>query len=56
MSIVGGEKIVPVVNLIRDALFTVPFMHIDETPLNAPSIVMHSHSRQILCFPDIAGT
>lgn len=33
MSIVGGEKIVPVVNLIRDALFTAPFMHIDETPL-----------------------
>jgi hypothetical protein len=33
VSIVGGEKIVPVVNLIRDALFTAPFMHIDETPL-----------------------
>jgi transposase len=33
MSTVGGEKIVPVVNLIRDALFTAPFMHIDETPL-----------------------
>ena len=33
MSIVGGEKIVPVVNLIRDALFAAPFMHIDETPL-----------------------
>jgi transposase len=33
MSAVGGEKVVPVVNLIRDALFTAPFMHIDETPL-----------------------
>ena len=33
MSIVGGEKVVPVLNLIRDALFTAPFMHIDETPL-----------------------
>ena len=33
MSTVGGEKVVPVVNLIRDALFTAPFMHIDETPL-----------------------
>ena len=33
MSIVGGEKIVPVINLIRDALFTAPYMHIDETPL-----------------------
>jgi transposase len=33
MSILGGEKIVPVVNLIRDALFAAPFMHIDETPL-----------------------
>ncbi len=55
MSIVGGERIVPVVNLIRDALFTAPFMHIDETPLNALSIVTHSHSRQMLCLPDIAG-
>lgn len=33
MSTVGGEKVVPVVNLLRDALFTAPFMHIDETPL-----------------------
>jgi len=33
VSTVGDEKVVPVVNLIRDALFTVPFMHIDETPL-----------------------
>jgi len=33
MSIVGGEKVMPVINLIRDALFTAPFMHIDETPL-----------------------
>ena len=33
MSMVGGEKVVPVINLIRDALFTAPFMHIDETPL-----------------------
>jgi transposase len=33
MSIVGGEKVVPVVNLMRDALFAAPFMHIDETPL-----------------------
>ncbi len=33
MSIIGGEKIVPVINLISDALFAAPFMHIDETPL-----------------------
>jgi transposase len=33
MSAVGGEKIVPVINLMRDALFTVSFIHIDETPL-----------------------
>jgi transposase len=33
MSLIGGEKIVPVINLIRDALFAAPFMHIDETPL-----------------------
>ncbi len=33
MCIVGGDKVVPVINLIRDALFTAPFMHIDETPL-----------------------
>ncbi|HEY0796389.1 MAG TPA: IS66 family transposase [Acidisarcina sp.] len=33
MNIVGGEKVVPVINLIRDALFSAPFMHIDETPL-----------------------
>jgi transposase len=33
MSAVGGEQVVPVVNLFRDALFTAPFMHIDETPL-----------------------
>ncbi len=33
MSTVGGEKVVPVVNLISEALLTAPFMHIDETPL-----------------------
>ncbi len=33
MSTVGGEKVVPVINLMRDALFEVGFMHIDETPL-----------------------
>ncbi|MGA2191271.1 MAG: IS66 family transposase [Steroidobacteraceae bacterium] len=33
VSTVGGENIVPVINLIRDALFAAPFMHIDETPL-----------------------
>jgi transposase len=30
MSIVGGEKVVPVVNLIRDGLFAALFTHIDE--------------------------
>jgi transposase len=33
VSTVGGEKVVPLINLINDALFAAPFMHIDETPL-----------------------
>ena len=33
VSIVGGEKVMPVINLIREALFAMVFMHIDETPL-----------------------
>jgi transposase len=33
VNTVGGEKVVPVINLISDALFAAPFMHIDETPL-----------------------
>lgn len=30
---VGGEKVVPLINLMNEALFAVVFMHIDETPL-----------------------
>lgn len=29
----GGEKVVPLINLMNEALFLVSFMHIDETPL-----------------------
>jgi hypothetical protein len=50
VNTVGGEKIVPLINLMGEELFAVPFMHIDETPLNAPTIVTHSHLRQMLCF------
>jgi len=30
---VGGEKVVPLINLMGEELFTAMFMHIDETPL-----------------------
>lgn len=33
VNTVGGEKIVPLINLIGEELFAAPFMHIDETPL-----------------------
>lgn len=33
VNTVGGEKVVPLINLMNEALFIVPFMHIDETPL-----------------------
>ena len=33
VSTIGGEKVVPLINLINEALFAAPFMHIDETPL-----------------------
>ena len=33
VNTVGGEKIVPLVNLMAEALLAAPFMHIDETPL-----------------------
>jgi transposase len=33
VNTVGGEKVVPLINLLGEELFTVPFMHIDETPL-----------------------
>jgi len=29
----GGEKVVPLINLMNEALLAAPFMHIDETPL-----------------------
>ncbi len=44
VSAVGGEKVVPLINLINEALFAAPFMHIDETPL------------QILCSDKAAGS
>ena len=46
----------PLLNLMDERLRSSGYVRIDETRVNAPSIVMHSHSRQILCFPDIAGT
>jgi transposase len=33
VNTVGGEKVVPLINLMNEALFVVPYMHIDETPL-----------------------
>jgi transposase len=33
VNTVGGEKVVPLINLLGEELFTVAFMHIDETPL-----------------------
>ncbi len=33
VNTVGGEKMVPLVNLMVEALLAAPFMHIDETPL-----------------------
>lgn len=33
VNTIGGEKVVPLCNLMNETLFTVAFMHIDETPL-----------------------
>lgn len=33
VNTIGGEKVVPLLNLMNETLFTVDFMHIDETPL-----------------------
>jgi transposase len=33
VNTVGGEKVVPLINLINEALFAVSYLHIDETPL-----------------------
>jgi transposase len=33
VNTVGGEKVVPLINLMNEALFTVSYIHIDETPL-----------------------
>jgi transposase len=33
VNTIGGEKVVPLCNLLNETLFTVDFMHIDETPL-----------------------
>jgi transposase len=33
VNTVGGEKVVPLINLMNEALFTVSYLHIDETPL-----------------------
>ena len=33
VNTIGGEKIMPLINLMNEALFAAPFMHIDETPL-----------------------
>jgi transposase len=54
VNTVGGEKVVPLIKLMGEELLAAAFMHIDETPLNAPSIVMHSHLCQMLCLQAIA--
>ena len=33
VNTLGGEKVVPLCNLLNETLFTVDFLHIDETPL-----------------------
>jgi transposase len=33
VNTVGGEKVVPLINLMNEALFSVSYLHIDETPL-----------------------
>jgi transposase len=33
VNTIGGEKVVPLCNLMNETLFTAAFMHIDETPL-----------------------
>lgn len=33
VNTVGGEKVVPLINLLGEGLFSDPFIHIDETPL-----------------------
>jgi transposase len=33
VNTVGREKVVPLINLMNEVLFVVPYMHIDETPL-----------------------
>jgi len=33
VNTVGGEKVVPLINLLGEELLSAPFMHIDETPL-----------------------
>jgi len=33
VNTIGAEKVVPLLNLMNETLFTVDFMHIDETPL-----------------------
>lgn len=33
VNTVGGEKVVPLINLLGEELLAAPFMHIDETPL-----------------------
>ena len=33
VNTIGSEKVLPLINLMREALLAAPFMHIDETPL-----------------------
>jgi transposase len=33
MNIIGGKKVVPIINLMNEAMLEEPYMHLDETPL-----------------------
>jgi transposase len=51
VNTVGGEKVVPLINLLGELLLSDPYIHIDETPLNALSIVMRTLVRESPEFP-----
>jgi transposase len=42
VNTVGAEKVIPLIKLLNAAMFIASFWHMDESPLNAPSIVTQS--------------
>jgi hypothetical protein len=39
---IGGDKVIPLIELLREGIFIPDYMHMDESYLNAPSIVTQS--------------